>query len=66
VSRARTIGGVVVELGNGPNSRSELWRGAILVALLTVLAAMEVAGVASIAPFLAVMANPVSIETTHT
>ncbi len=33
------------------------------MALMTVLAALEVAGVASIAPFLAVMANPASIET---
>jgi ABC-type multidrug transport system fused ATPase/permease subunit len=44
-------------------SPSELWRGAILVGLMTILAAMEVAGVASLAPFLAVMANPAVIET---
>ena len=44
-------------------SPAERWRGAILVALMAVLAAMEVAGVASIAPFLAVMGNPASIQT---
>ncbi|MCC6948885.1 MAG: ABC transporter ATP-binding protein [Bradyrhizobiaceae bacterium] len=43
-------------------SRTERLRGAMLVAMMAVLAAMEVAGVASIAPFLAVMGNPTNIE----
>ena len=44
-------------------SPSERMRGAILIGLMATLAAMEVGGVASIAPFLAVMGNPASIET---
>jgi len=44
-------------------SRRELVRGGILVGLMTVLAVMEAAGVASIAPFLAVLGNPGIVET---
>lgn len=44
-------------------SRAELWRGSVLVGLMAVLAAMEAAGVASIAPFLAVLGNPSSVQT---
>ena len=44
-------------------SPAERLRGTMLVALMTVLAAMEAAGVASIAPFLAVLGSPTVIET---
>jgi ABC-type multidrug transport system fused ATPase/permease subunit len=44
-------------------SSAELWRGGVLVGLMAILAAMEAAGVASIAPFLAVLGNPGIIET---
>lgn len=44
-------------------SPAERWRGAMLVGLMAILAAMEAAGVASIAPFLAVLGNPGIIET---
>jgi ABC-type multidrug transport system fused ATPase/permease subunit len=39
-------------------SPRERWRAVVLVGLLTFLALVEVAGIASIAPFLAVAANP--------
>lgn len=39
-------------------SPAERWRAVLLVGLLTVLALVEVAGIASIAPFLALAANP--------
>ena len=44
-------------------SPTERLRGAMLIGLMATLAAIEVAGVASIAPFLALMGNPTIFET---
>ncbi len=43
-------------------SPAERWRAVMLVGLLTFLALVEVAGIASIAPFLAVAANPDNVH----
>lgn len=44
-------------------SRREKRRGAVVLALVVVMAALETAGVASVAPFLSVLGDPATIET---